>query len=795
MNTVQKPQNPFVFLPQFTDAHTMTVIVGVFLSDTDFSGKNIPKSAFDDWAEFVKVLGGKYYNMALPITFDPAKAKSTDCMVDALTTIQFRTIPTKPALILGSVFRICDMGQGRDDDQILEAFLRKVKGFISGNIQPTKASVQIKPLPPKQGVKKPVQEKKQVEEEQIEEQEVEEEEQEVEEEEGDEEKEQDTGEEEEQEVDEEQDTGEEEEQEVDEEQDTGEEEEQEVDEGQNVEKQETKHKDGWRFTSLQHNGIVMAPLYEPLPESVKITYKGKKVTLTPEQEEYAFHFARYLETDHMKKPQFSTNFWKCWKDVLGKDHVVKDLQGCDFTPIHDHLMQQKEEKKLKTKEEKEQNKADKAKIKAKYGYAMVDGKQEAVGNFSMEPPGLFLGRGNHPKAGMWKKRIYPEDITLNLSRDAKIPSCPKGHKWGRIVYNHEVTWLATWKAPVLDTPKYVWLAATSTIRGESDQAKFDVARNLVQKIDLVRQTYNKELTSKDLMICQRATATWIIDKLALRVGNEKDASEAADTVGCCSLRVEHIKLHPPNKVEFDFLGKDSMRYNNTVEVDPLVYKNFVKFTTKPKKPTDDVFDCIDPTILNKYLSALMPGLTAKVFRTFNASYCMQQELDEWDGDEDNTQEEKLAFFNEANKRVAILCNHQRTVSKTFGASMQKMDEKIAENEEYLKDLNRWLKMLKKGSVPTKTNDKRPVPRTEDACVKKIAMIEGRIKKMTLQKQDKDNLKDIATSTSKINYIDPRITIAWCKKVDMDTSRVFAKTLRDKFVWAYQAVEEDEDFVF
>jgi hypothetical protein len=26
----------------------------------------------------------------------------------------------------------------------------------------------------------------------------------------------------------------------------------------------------------------------------------------------------------------------------------------------------------------------------------------------------------------------------------------------------------------------------------------------------------------------------------------------------------------------------------------------------------------------------MPGLTAKVFRTFNASYCMQNELVKWD---------------------------------------------------------------------------------------------------------------------------------------------------------------------
>ncbi len=82
-----------------------------------------------------------------------------------------------------------------------------------------------------------------------------------------------------------------------------------------------------------------------------------------------------------------------------------------------------------------------------------------------------------------------------------------------------------------------------------------------------------------MRIRQRAVALYFIDKvnknssfmiwrflfqLALRVGNEKDEDEA-DTVGCCSLRVEHIKLYDriedigDHIVEFDFLGKDSIR--------------------------------------------------------------------------------------------------------------------------------------------------------------------------------------------------------------------------------------------
>lgn len=70
-------------------------------------------------------------------------------------------------------------------------------------------------------------------------------------------------------------------------------------------------------------------------------------------------------------------------------------------------------------------------------------------------------------------------------------------------------------------------------------------------------------------------------QLALRAGNEKEEGETADTVGCCSLRVEHITLHPrldgkSNVVEFDFLGKDCIRYCNKVPVPKQVRGTFLQ---------------------------------------------------------------------------------------------------------------------------------------------------------------------------------------------------------------------------
>lgn len=45
-----------------------------------------------------------------------------------------------------------------------------------------------------------------------------------------------------------------------------------------------------------------------------------------------------------------------------------------------------------------------------------------------------------------------------------------------------------------------------------------------------------------------------------------------------------------------------------------------------KKQTDDLFDKLDTTKLNAHLKELMPGLTAKVFRTYNASITLDEKV-------------------------------------------------------------------------------------------------------------------------------------------------------------------------
>jgi len=61
-------------------------------------------------------------------------------------------------------------------------------------------------------------------------------------------------------------------------------------------------------------------------------------------------FAVMRETEYYKKPKFRENFWNDWRKLLGKNHMIKSLDDCDFTPIYEWYMQEKETKKQMTAE-------------------------------------------------------------------------------------------------------------------------------------------------------------------------------------------------------------------------------------------------------------------------------------------------------------------------------------------------------------------------------------------------------------------------------------------------------------
>lgn len=77
-----------------------------------------------------------------------------------------------------------------------------------------------------------------------------------------------------------------------------------------------------------------------------------------------------------------------------------------------------------------------------------------------------------------QKRVRPEDVTINISDGVPIPKPNVPGKWKDVQHDNTVTWLATWTENVNGNHKYVFLAAGSALKGQSDMAKFEKAREL-----------------------------------------------------------------------------------------------------------------------------------------------------------------------------------------------------------------------------------------------------------------------------------------------------------------------------
>jgi len=555
--------------------------------------------------------------------------------------------------------------------------------------------------------------------------------------------------------------------------------------------------DGVKWRYLQHMGPMFAPDYDPLPEHVRFWYDGKTLRLTEETEECATFYGRMLDHDYTTKEVFNKNFFKDWRKVMTEKEkdIIRDLSKCDFSEINEHFKKVSEERKSRPKEEKKVEKEQNENIILEYGFCTMDGHKEKIGNFRTEPPSLFRGRGEHPKQGMIKRRIMPEDVIINCSKDSEVPVPPQGRRWKKVQHDNTVTWLASWTENIQGQIKYIMLNPSSRLKGEKDWQKYEKARKLKIEIPKIRDDYMEDMKSKEMRVRQRAVALYFIDRLALRAGNEKDEDQA-DTVGCCSLRVEHIELHEEQDgkefvVEFDFLGKDSIRYHNAVPVEKKVFKN-VKLFMENKKDGDDLFDRLNTSVLNQYLNSLVDGLTAKVFRTYNASFTLQEQLDEMTEPDDNISA-KMLSYNRANRAVAVLCNHQRAVPKTHDKSMGNLHDKIEAKQDAIKEAEKALKHAKKayknnGSVAEKANaEKRK---------KALERLLEQLEKLEIQKTDKDENKTIALGTSKLNYLDPRISVAWCKKHEVPIEKVYNKTQREKFRWAIDMImNDDEEYHF
>jgi DNA topoisomerase I len=531
------------------------------------------------------------------------------------------------------------------------------------------------------------------------------------------------------------------------------------------------------MNSLKHNGIYV-PQYDYHTFSVKIGCNAIK--LAPKSEQMAVSWVRKRQSEasapdkvfmknfmteflHQLKQEnpsmpfldgFAARYLDAIKNYEGNIGYLEALihQEIDFKQIADFVRREKEKKLNMTKEEKKtlaaERKVIREEMRKKYAFAQVDGQTLEIANWTAEPSTLFAGRGDHPQRGKWKEGPSEEDIILNLSKDASVPQ----GKWKAIIWEPEKMYVGKWTDKLTGKTKYVWFSDSAFLKQNREKAKFEKAENLGKQIGKIEAHILKNVEAKDGNIRKVATVCWLILNPNMRVGDEKDPDEA-DTVGAITLRKEHIKIEQ-NSIHFDFLGKDSVRWVKHVEAPQSVIRNIQELCNTSK---EYLFEGIDSKKVSRFLSEKMPGLTAKVFRTWRCTKTVKEELEKSGVKKTDPEFIKTYYAKLANLKVAEVANHKKKIPPTY-------EQRVAKKEENLKVLEDTLE-------------------TKKIEGKKTESLETRIAKAKLDVQLTKQTREYNLGTSLKSYIDPMAYVKWAKKVDFDIAKLYPMTLQKKFSWA------------
>ncbi|UCC33586.1 MAG: DNA topoisomerase I [Candidatus Bathyarchaeota archaeon] len=585
---------------------------------------------------------------------------------------------------------------------------------------------------------------------------------------------------------------------------------------------------------LQHKGVLVPPQSEGI--GLTIMVKGNRIRLTSEQEEMALAWTRKVGTSYVEDDVFARNFHHDFSKRLG---AAVELGEVDYSEVLSFVQRERIRKANLSKEERKeqasQRKAQREVNKEHYGYAWVDGEKVEIANYAVEPSCIFMGRGKHPSRGRWKEGPREEDVELNLSPDAARPP----GNWKAILWQPEVMWIARWRDKLTGKMKHVWFSDSSIIKQRKDIEKFDKAMELHQSLALVQKHIWDSLDVQDTRRRKIATVSFLIDRLKIRVGDEKDPDEA-DTVGASTIRPEHVQFHEDGETTFRFLGKDSVPHVFRVQLPSNVIKNLKEFAENADSP---LFQGVSSKHVSEFLDEVSKGLSAKVFRTYYASEAVDAGLQKASVKPSDPEYRKKHAATMANLEAAIICNHKRNIPKTWKSSLEKkktrlktlrcraregqtkLEQKTIEREErYGERLRKQQEKLnakkkKLEAYQQQLNERqRQGGRTVHSLKKRIKLLRDRVarQRQYLEKvktNHKDQMKGLRQrmesrrardrtaisrlkfkiaaqketrnfnlATSLKSYIDPRIYYEWGKNVDYDWKQYYPKSLQRKFSW-------------
>lgn len=576
---------------------------------------------------------------------------------------------------------------------------------------------------------------------------------------------------------------------------------------------------------LAHNGVVVPE--PPAPQGLALDIRGRRVDLGPKGEEMALAWARKQGTPYVEDKVFVQNFLADFCAELGLEPPLRPDE-VDFGPAMALVEAERRARGRLTAEERKAQaaarKVQREALREEYGHAVVNGERVELANYVVEPSGIFMGRGKHPLRGKWKEGARRSDITLNLSPDAPRPA----GRWAEIVWQPESLWVARWPDKLSGKLKYVWLSDTAAIKQAREARKFDKAHTLHAQLGTVRARIQEDLSSDDPKQRMLATACYLIDALGLRVGDEKDADEA-DTVGATTLRREHVTLHANGVAEFKFLGKDSVAWHKKLALPEVALRTLAELIENARPSSTgrnggrqraaagkpQIFPDITSRDVNAYLSGILPGLTAKVFRTHHATMVVHDSLEGAGVTPADPDYRKWEAANLANLEAAMLCNHTKKAPAGWSASRQHFKERQRAAEQRVEQIRARVKQAGEAleAVRAEAAERRaaaPEARRKQVQARSKTRIEAARKKLQAAREQLDKAQlalaklktqaDIAAKkrtwnlgTSLKSYIDPRVYHRWGQQVDYDVlESYYPTTLRRKFAWVRRENGKDDE---
>ena len=254
-------------------------------------------------------------------------------------------------------------------------------------------------------------------------------------------------------------------------------------------------------------------------------------------------------------------------------------------------------------------------------------------------------------------------------------------------------------------------------------------------------------------------------------------------------------------IHLNFLGKDSVPFDNDIKVSDKVYSLLQTFI-KGKGPKDRLFNQTSREVA-WFLGNIVPGLTPKNLRTVKANQEFVEAAKEiLETETPKSEVDKVRVFYRANKAVAEKLNHQRNIAKNFKESKEKLETKYKESKvntneriKKLKEKSRLYELeMKKNALTIK--DPNSLKIINLGLKEKLTKVNLQIEKAKLalerkefQLEKKAGTKEISLSTSLASYLDPRICFSLCKELELDPGRVYTKAQLELFDWA-QDVEAD-----